>query len=218
MQKRHSDRQSYFEDSACTAREFYLPYAEKFHHIGTGVNVLEVGCGEGGNLLPFAERGCEVTGLDLSPTRIEQATQFFAQTGYPARFIHADFLKMPIPSKNERYDVILIHDVIERTESFFGDFLPGKCLSAGINRYARAACVPICRSSICYLTRCIKVFCTFAEKAANVARNCWTSNGRAWPSNGSSNCLQRADVPSRTGVCGWSIRTTSESSTWNRES
>lgn len=113
MQKRHSDRQSYFEDSACTAREFYLPYAEKFHRIGAGISVLEVGCGEGGNLLPFAERGCEVTGLDLSPTRIEQATQFFAQTGYPARFIHADFLKMPIPSKNERYDVILIHDVIE---------------------------------------------------------------------------------------------------------
>ena len=89
MQKRHSDRLAYFEDSACTAREFYLPYVEKFHRVGKGVSVLEVGCGEGGNLLPFAERGCEVTGVDLSVTRIVQAEAFFEQSGYNARFVQA---------------------------------------------------------------------------------------------------------------------------------
>lgn len=36
MQKRHSDRLSYFEDSAYTAREFYLPYTAQFHKINTG--------------------------------------------------------------------------------------------------------------------------------------------------------------------------------------
>ncbi len=113
MQKRHSDRLAYFEDSACTAREFYLPYVEKFHRVGKGVSVLEVGCGEGGNLLPFAERGCEVTGVDLSVTRIVQAEAFFEQSGYNARFVHADFLELEKPSSEKRYDVLLIHDVIE---------------------------------------------------------------------------------------------------------
>ncbi len=118
MQKRHYDRLSYFEDSACTAREFYLPYMEKFHHIGNGVKVLEVGCGEGGNLLPFAERGCEVTGLDLSATRIAQAKDFFEQRGYNARFVHADFLALEVASAEERYDLLVIHDVIEHIHPY----------------------------------------------------------------------------------------------------
>ena len=114
MQERHSNRLFYFEDSAHTSREFYLPYVERFHPIGQGVRVLEVGCGEGGNLLPFAERGCSVTGLDLSSTRIHQAQEFFQPTGYAARFICADFMETPSPEK--RYDILLIHDVIEHID------------------------------------------------------------------------------------------------------
>lgn len=113
MQKRHSDRLSYFEDSACTAREFYLPYTAQFHKIDAGIRILEVGCGEGGNLLPFAEQGCEVSGIDLSPTRVAQATAFFGQHGQNAQFVHADFLEQEVPSPNKRYDILLIHDVIE---------------------------------------------------------------------------------------------------------
>lgn len=121
MQERHSNRLSYFEDSACTAREFYLPYVEKHHRIGQGVRVLEVGCGEGGNLLPFAERGCRVTGLDISSNRISQAQEFFQPTGYAACFLCIDFMKMEAPSPEKRYDILLIHDVIEhigRKEDF----------------------------------------------------------------------------------------------------
>ena len=44
--------------------------------------VLEVGCGEGGNLLPFAKAGCRVMGVDIDAMRIEQARAFFA-TGVP---------------------------------------------------------------------------------------------------------------------------------------
>lgn len=40
------------------------------------MNVLEIGCGDGGNLLPFAELGCNTTGVDLSTGRIKDAILF----------------------------------------------------------------------------------------------------------------------------------------------
>ena len=63
MQERHSDRLRYFTESANTSREFYIDYVRQHYNISYGCNVLEIGCGEGGNLLPFAEIGCNVTGI-----------------------------------------------------------------------------------------------------------------------------------------------------------
>lgn len=57
MQERHTDRERYFRELAQTSREFYIDYLRKFKNIGDGTRVLEIGCGEGGNLLPFAEAG-----------------------------------------------------------------------------------------------------------------------------------------------------------------
>lgn len=72
MQERHIDRKRYFEEQAQTCRKYYIPYIK--NHIGhLPHKVLEVGCGEGGNLLPFAESGCEVVGVDIARSRIEQA-------------------------------------------------------------------------------------------------------------------------------------------------
>lgn len=56
MQQRHIDRYSYFNELAITSRDFYIDYLEKFVAIKRGMNILEIGCGEGGNLLPFAEK------------------------------------------------------------------------------------------------------------------------------------------------------------------
>ena len=53
-----------------------MPYIEQFHRIKSGSKILEIGCGEGGNLLPFAQRGCEVVGIDMSLSRIQQAQHF----------------------------------------------------------------------------------------------------------------------------------------------
>ena len=64
MQERHTNRERYFEEQAHTTRNYYIPYIKK--NIGNLQNkVLEVGCGEGGNLLPFAELGCDTIGIDI---------------------------------------------------------------------------------------------------------------------------------------------------------
>ena len=49
MQKRHTDRESYFDEQSQTSKNYYIPYIkEVIGHIPD--KVLEVGCGEGGNL------------------------------------------------------------------------------------------------------------------------------------------------------------------------
>lgn len=113
MQTRHKDRKQYFEEQAGTAREFYIKYVERFHEVSAGGRVLEIGCGEGGNLLPFAERGCKVEGVDLSLTRIRQAEEFFREAGYACRFTCRDFCATDFRSDADKYDVIFVHDVIE---------------------------------------------------------------------------------------------------------
>ena len=56
MQQRHKDRQQYFNESAATSRDYYLDYLRAHVTLREGLRVLEIGCGEGGNLLPFAEQ------------------------------------------------------------------------------------------------------------------------------------------------------------------
>ena len=47
MQKRHTDRESYFDEQSQTSKNYYIPYIkEVIGHIPD--KVLEVGCGEGG--------------------------------------------------------------------------------------------------------------------------------------------------------------------------
>ena len=65
MQERHINRDRYFEEQAQTTRKYYIPYIKRI--VGDlPEKVLEVGCGEGGNLLPFAESGCEIVGVDIA--------------------------------------------------------------------------------------------------------------------------------------------------------
>ena len=118
MQLRHLNRQQYFSELANTSRDFYIDYLRPFTDIGPSARILEVGCGEGGNLLPFAEAGCLVTGIDLSITRIEQAQHFFESCHQKGTFLCQDFLTSQAPeNEDERYDVIFMHDVIEHIGS-----------------------------------------------------------------------------------------------------
>jgi 2-polyprenyl-3-methyl-5-hydroxy-6-metoxy-1,4-benzoquinol methylase len=115
MQERHSDRQTYFNELAHTARNYYIPYIKQFTNLSSEKTILEIGCGEGGNLLPFAELACRVTGIDACLERIEQAQRFFP-AAYHSHFLDINFFNMLPPKKEERYDIILIHDVIEHVQ------------------------------------------------------------------------------------------------------
>lgn len=97
MQARHSDHDRYFEEAAVSCRTCYLPYLNRMTGIvpGRGFEVLEVGCGVGGNLSVFAERGCSVTGIDLHALCVERAGACFARRGLTGEFICGDVLAPP---------------------------------------------------------------------------------------------------------------------------
>jgi SAM-dependent methyltransferase/methyltransferase-like protein len=74
--------------------------------------VLEVGCSDGGNLLPFAVAapGARCVGIDLSPSAVEQGRKRIAALGLGNVELHAldvaDF-----PDEGEPFDYIIAHGV-----------------------------------------------------------------------------------------------------------
>lgn len=114
MQTRHLLRQQYFQEQAATTRRHYLPFITPYLPLSPHTRVLEIGCGEGGNLLPFARMGCTVRGIDVAACRINEARAFFARAGAAGSFECADFLTLtPPPDSAGGYHLILLHDVIE---------------------------------------------------------------------------------------------------------
>jgi SAM-dependent methyltransferase len=114
--KQHIDEKVRYDQQVENSRDYVLPFIEKTKAIGTGTAVLEVGCGEGGVLLPFVERGCKCLGVDLAPQRIERAKHFLEKeiaenkVDFLCQNVYDDFFA-------ERYkgafDIIMLKDVIE---------------------------------------------------------------------------------------------------------
>lgn len=113
MQERHTDRKRYFEEQALTSKNYYIPYIRSI--LGNlPSKVLEVGCGEGGNLLPFAQLECEVVGVDISGSRIRQAQAFFNDKNQKGVFIASDIFQLS--NIENTFPLILVHDVVEHIE------------------------------------------------------------------------------------------------------
>ena len=77
-------------------------YVAKVARPEEGMRVLEVGCGTGTNLELLAEAGCEVSGVDLSPSMMDLARQ---KLGDRADLRLGDAADMPFPDKS--FDLVL---------------------------------------------------------------------------------------------------------------
>ncbi|WP_461012168.1 class I SAM-dependent methyltransferase [Streptomyces capparidis] len=69
-----------------------------------GTRVLDLCCGPGLYLVPLARRGCDVTGVDLSPVMLERARAACAGAGVEVRLVRGDMLTHVEPGA---YDVVL---------------------------------------------------------------------------------------------------------------
>lgn len=70
-----------------------------------GARILELCCGTGRLTLPLAEDGYDITGVDFTPTMLEQAKAKAAEEGLAIEFIEADMRTLDLP---EKYDLIFI--------------------------------------------------------------------------------------------------------------
>ncbi len=111
MQDRQLNRRQYFRELADTSGHYFIPYINRFIRVDSSLRILEIGCGDGGNLLPFARMGCKVTGCDMAECRVSDARRFFDEECAIGTFIASDVFKLK--DLEGRFDLIICHDVIE---------------------------------------------------------------------------------------------------------
>lgn len=73
---------------------------------GSASSVLEIGSGAGDGLIPFAEKGYEVSGVEISPTAVNWAKEKFARLGLNSKFVEGNIVKK-IPFSDFSFDIIL---------------------------------------------------------------------------------------------------------------
>jgi 2-polyprenyl-3-methyl-5-hydroxy-6-metoxy-1,4-benzoquinol methylase len=114
MHDRHTDKQLYFKEQVYTTEKYVIAFINKAMVVDPGISVLEIGCGEGGNLKPFLDIGCRITGIDLSRSKIDNALKFFSDhpNASKATFIVKD-IYLAEKELTEKYDLIIMRDVIE---------------------------------------------------------------------------------------------------------
>lgn len=69
------------------------------------VNILEIGCGPGGNLSFLSREGFNVHGIDASKTALKKASGLLEKEGLSAELIEADLINHEY--KNSYYDAVI---------------------------------------------------------------------------------------------------------------
>jgi len=112
----HVDRKRYFQIQLLNAEKYVIPFIEEKFSIKPGMRILEIGCGEGGVLKAFINKGCEGVGVEMDAPRIENAKKFLPDdvgTG-KIKFIIKDIYKVDIGRDfGGPFDIIVLKDVIE---------------------------------------------------------------------------------------------------------
>lgn len=112
----HSNHRKRFDQQVDNSANYVLPFIEKTLVIRKGLRILEIGCGEGGVLKPFADKGCECIGVDLDQPRIDLANEFLKEDIDAGRIfvMNKNVYDADFSSKyHEYFDLIILKDVIE---------------------------------------------------------------------------------------------------------
>ena len=119
MQKRHADRHQYFNEQDISTRKFVMPYILDVKILTPNTSkkyrVLEIGCGEGGNLKPFLESGHECWGVELTKGSYDNAIKFYAESPLKENLhlLNKDIYDVSSNDLNGTFDIIFLKDVIE---------------------------------------------------------------------------------------------------------
>lgn len=116
MYEFHGDKKRYFDIQKENATEYVIPFIELGLPLESGMRVLEIGCGEGGVLKAFIDKGCEGVGVELLSIRIENAKEFLEEeiNDGKVKLVVSDIYKVDIEKDlGGAFDIIVLKDVIE---------------------------------------------------------------------------------------------------------
>jgi 2-polyprenyl-3-methyl-5-hydroxy-6-metoxy-1,4-benzoquinol methylase len=111
----HADRKRYFDIQLLNTEKYMLPFIESNFEIQKGMRVMEIGCGEGGVLKAFVDKGCEGVGVEFDLVRIEDGSQWLQDDIKNGRisFVAKDIYDTDVESLGGKFDIIVLKDVIE---------------------------------------------------------------------------------------------------------
>jgi len=111
----HADRKRYFDIQVLNSQKYILPFIESNFTIREGMRVLEIGCGEGGVLKPFLDKGAIGVGVEFDQTRIENGKNWLAEEIAKEKlsFVVKDIYDTTAESLGGQFDIIILKDVIE---------------------------------------------------------------------------------------------------------
>lgn len=112
----HADRKRYFEIQAMNADKYVIPFIEEKKPVRGGMRVLEIGCGEGGVLKAFLDRGCTGVGVELDEPKLVLAREYLQEeiTEGKVNFISRDIYNVDVEKDfNGGFDIVVLKDVIE---------------------------------------------------------------------------------------------------------
>jgi SAM-dependent methyltransferase len=111
----HKDRKRYFEIQVENARKYVIPFINEKFPVVKGMRVLEIGCGEGGVLKAFIEKGCTGVGVELDEPRVVNANIFMAEeiAAGLIKFVMSDIYEVSEEELGGKFDIIILKDVIE---------------------------------------------------------------------------------------------------------
>ena len=112
----HADRKRYFDIQVLNAGKYVIPFIEEKFPVHPGMRILEIGCGEGGVLKAFVNKGCEGVGVELDAPRIADAKKFLAEDIAAGRvqFVVKDIYQVEVEKDfGGLFDIVLLKDVIE---------------------------------------------------------------------------------------------------------
>jgi 2-polyprenyl-3-methyl-5-hydroxy-6-metoxy-1,4-benzoquinol methylase len=92
-----------------------LPFIESNFSIQKGMRVLEIGCGEGGVLKPFINKGCIAVGVEFDEIRIKNGESWMAEdiANGKLSFVIKDIYDTDVESLGGKFNMIILKDVIE---------------------------------------------------------------------------------------------------------
>ncbi|MHB0875641.1 MAG: class I SAM-dependent methyltransferase [Anaerolineae bacterium] len=71
-----------------------------------GKRLLDLGCGDGAELLEWARLGAHCTGVDNSPVQLQAAARNAAVLGLAVRLVRADLLRLPDELQRGEFDIV----------------------------------------------------------------------------------------------------------------
>lgn len=112
----HTDHALRYRQQEENSQAYVLPFIKEALPVTADMRVMEIGCGEGGVLVPFLRLGCQCVGVDLVAARIALAEEFLAEylASGQIRLINRNIYELDFLGEfRGSFDLIILKDAIE---------------------------------------------------------------------------------------------------------